>query len=174
VNTAGFSASAHRPRNSQECLLESRNENTPLVAVVMAAPTGLPFSHNAFIPPDAQGDNFALLIGKHIYFNSERSGSMQIWRMNTDGTGQTQVTRDQFNNWFAHPSPDGKWLVFLSYAADVKGHPGEKAVQLRLMNLSTGEIQPLARLFGGQGTINVPSWSPDSKEIAFVSYHFGP
>jgi Tol biopolymer transport system component len=112
--------------------------------------------------------------GKYIYFNSERSGSMQIWRMNTDGTGQTQVTRDQFNNWFAHPSPDGKWLVFLSYAADVKGHPGEKAVQLRLMNLSTGEIQPLARLFGGQGTINVPSWSPDSKEIAFVSYHFGP
>jgi Tol biopolymer transport system component len=111
--------------------------------------------------------------GKYIYFNSERSGSMQIWRMNTDGAGQTQVTRDQYNNWFAHPSPDGKWLAFLSYSADVKGHPGEKEVQLRLMNLSTGEIQPLARLFGGQGTINVPSWSPDSKEIAFVSYHFG-
>jgi Tol biopolymer transport system component len=112
--------------------------------------------------------------GKYIYFNSERSGSMQIWRMNTDGAGQSQLTKDQFNNWFPHPSPDGKWLAFLSYSADVKGHPGEKEVQLRLMNISTGEIQPLARLFGGQGTINVPSWSPDSKEIAFVSYHFGP
>jgi len=109
--------------------------------------------------------------GKFIYFNSERTGIMQIWRMKPDGSDQEPVTDDDFNNWFAHPSPDGKWIVFLSFAKDVKGHPANKDVQLRLMPVGGGEIRVLARLFGGQGTINVPSWSPDSKKVAFISYH---
>ena len=100
--------------------------------------------------------------GKFIYFNSDRTGLMQIWRMKPDGSDQEQVTSDDFNNWFAHPSPDGKWIVFLSYAKDVTGHPANKPVRLRLMPLGGGPIQELARLFGGQGTMNVPSWSPDS------------
>ena len=108
--------------------------------------------------------------GKFIYFNSDRTGTMQIWRMKPDGADQEQVTRDDFNNWFAHPSPDGKWIVFLSYEKEVTGHPENKPVRLRLMPLGGGPIQELARLFGGQGTINVPSWSPDSKQVAFVSY----
>jgi tricorn protease-like protein len=108
--------------------------------------------------------------GKYIYFNSERTGTMQIWRMNADGSDQKQVTSDEFNNWFAHPSPDGKWIVFLSYEKDVKGHPANKDVMLRLMPASGGDIKVLAKLFGGQGTINVPSWSPDGATIAFVSY----
>jgi dipeptidyl aminopeptidase/acylaminoacyl peptidase len=108
--------------------------------------------------------------GKFIYFNSDRTGTMQIWRMKPDGTDQQQVTSDDFNNWFAHPSPDGKWLVFLSYEKNVSGHPANKPVRLRLMPLGGGPIQDLARLFGGQGTINVPSWSPDSRQVAFVSY----
>lgn len=108
--------------------------------------------------------------GKYIYFNSERTGLMQIWRMKSDGNSQEQVTSDNFNNWFAHPSPDGKWLVFLSYEKNVKGHPANKDVLLRLMPAAGGQIQVLAKLFGGQGTINVPSWSPDSKSLAFVSY----
>jgi TolB protein len=108
--------------------------------------------------------------GKYIYFNSERTGTMQIWRMKTDGSEQQQITSDEYNNWFAHPSPDGKWLVILSYEKDVKGHPANKDVMLRLMPVGGGEIQVLAKLFGGQGTINVPSWSPDSKNLAFVSY----
>jgi TolB protein len=108
--------------------------------------------------------------GKFIYFNSERSGHMQIWRMKADGSEQTQITRDEWNNWFAHPSPDGKWLVFLSYESDINGHPENKDVILRLMSLDTGNVEVLAKLFGGQGTINVPSWSPDSKRLAFVSY----
>lgn len=112
--------------------------------------------------------------GRYIYFNSERSGAMQIWRMRPDGSNQEQVTNDQYNNWFPHPSPDGKWLVFLSYAPEIKGHPENKDVQLRLMSLPGGDIQVLARLFGGQGTINVPSWSPDSRQIAFVSYYLAP
>jgi dipeptidyl aminopeptidase/acylaminoacyl peptidase len=108
--------------------------------------------------------------GQFIYFNSDRTGTMQIWRMKTDGSGQEPVTSDEFNNWFPHPSPDGKWLVFLSYEKEVTGHPANKPVRLRLMPLAGGPIQELARLFGGQGTINVPSWSPDSRQLAFVSY----
>ena len=109
--------------------------------------------------------------GTKIYFNSERTGVMQIWRMNPDGTAQEQVTTDpNFADWFAHPSPDGKWLVFLSFDKSVKGHPADKNVTLRMMPLAGGKPKVIATLFGGQGTINVPSWSPDSRQIAFVSY----
>ena len=108
--------------------------------------------------------------GNFIYFNSERSGTMQIWRMRSNGSGQEQVTADDYNNWFPHPSPDGKWLVFLSYDRNVKGHPENKNVMLRIIPLSGGKPEVLAKLFGGQGTINVPSWSPDSRKLAFVSY----
>jgi len=110
--------------------------------------------------------------GKYIYFNSERTGQMQIWRMRADGSEQEQVTFDDHNNWFPHISPDGKWMVFLSYDLSVKGHPEDKDVMLRLMSLSDKKITVLAKLFGGQGTINVPSWSPDSKKLAFVSYQW--
>jgi TolB protein len=112
--------------------------------------------------------------GAWIYFNSERTGQMQIWRMKPDGSSQEQITSDEFNNWFPHPSPDGKWIVILSYAKDVSGHPENKDVTLRLMSLADHKITVLAKLFGGQGTINVPSWSPDSKRLAFVSYQLLP
>jgi len=108
--------------------------------------------------------------GKYIYFNSERTGHMQIWRMKPDGGDQEQVSSDDLNNWFPHISPDGQWMVFVSYAAGVTGHPENKDVMLRLMSLADKKITVLAKLFGGQGTINVPSWSPDSKRLAFVSY----
>jgi TolB protein len=112
--------------------------------------------------------------GKYIYFNSDRTGTMQIWRMLADGSQQEQVTSDEYNNWFAHPSPDGRWIVLLSYEKDVKGHPENKDVTLRLMPAAGGKPEVLAKLFGGQGTINVPSWSPDSRRVAFVSYQFVP
>ncbi|MGO9083771.1 MAG: TolB family protein [Candidatus Sulfotelmatobacter sp.] len=117
--------------------------------------------------------------GKYIYFNSERTGHMQIWRMKPDGSDQEQVFSDDLNNWFPHISPDGQWMVFLTYDASVTGHPENKDVMLRLMSLSDQKttdkkITVLARLFGGQGTINVPSWSPDSKRVAFVSYMLVP
>ena len=108
--------------------------------------------------------------GEFIYFNSERTGKMQVWRMNADGTEQEQLTFDERNNWFPHASPDGKKLVYLSYEPDVTGHPSGKEVELRLMDLNSREIKTLARLYGGQGTINVNSWSPDSRQLAFVSY----
>ena len=127
--------------------------------------------------------------GKYIYFNSERTGHMQIWRMRADGSEQEQVTVDEWNNWFPHISPDGAWMVFLSYQPDVKGHPENQEVMLRILSLDNGKmsdgkmtdgkvsdrkISVLASLFGGQGTINVPSWSPDSKAVAFVSYALVP
>lgn len=110
--------------------------------------------------------------GKYIYFNSVRTGQMKIWRMKPDGSEQTQITKDDYNDWFAHPSPDNKWIVFLSYDKSVDGHPADKQVKLRLMSMDGGEPKVLTELFGGQGTINVPSWSTDSKRFAFVSYQY--
>jgi len=114
------------------------------------------------------------LDGKYIYFNSCRSGAMQIWRMKPDGSEQEQITFDNYQNWFPHPSPDGKWIAFISYSEDVPAgdHPPNKHVMLRLMPVEGGDVKVIAHLYGGQGTINVPSWSPDSKEIAFVSYTY--
>ena len=110
--------------------------------------------------------------GKHIYFNSTRSGTMQIWRMLCDGSEVTQMTFDENNDWFAHPSPDNKWLIFVSYDKSVPAgsHPPNKHVWLRRIPVEGGEPEVLLNLFGGQGSINVPSWSPDSKKIAFVRY----
>jgi Tol biopolymer transport system component len=106
-----------------------------------------------------------------IWFNSVRTGAMKIWRMKPDGSGQTQMTaNEEWADWFPHPSPDGKQVVFLSYDRSVEGHPPNKDVVLRVMPLAGGEPRVVARLFGGQGTINVPSWSPDSTRFAFVSY----
>jgi TolB protein len=109
--------------------------------------------------------------GKYIYYNGNHTGSMQIWRIKPDGKGREQLTKDNYNNWFPHVSPDGEWIVMISFPSDVKpnDHPSYKRVMLRIMPASGGEPKVLAYLYGGQGTINVPSWSPDSKQIAFVS-----
>ena len=112
--------------------------------------------------------------GKHIWFNSVRSGLMQAWRMNADGSEQTQMTFDEgWNTWFPHISPDGKKVVMIAYKkGDLK--PGEhlphKWVELRLMNADGSRLKTLLTLFGGQGTINVNSWAPDSKRFAYVRY----
>ena len=110
--------------------------------------------------------------GKYIYYNSYKSGHMQLWRMDPNGKNQEQLTFDQNSNWFPHPSPDGKWIVYIAYTSDQKqNHLFGKQVKLRLMNLKTRDIKDITPVFfGGQGTINVPSWSPDSKKVAFVSY----
>lgn len=108
--------------------------------------------------------------GHWIYFNSERTGHMQLWRMHPDGTAQQQVLTDADNDWFPHPSPDGKYLAYLAYNPNVTGHPGGQLVEVRLLSLADHKVTTLATLYGGQGTLNVNSWSPDSTRVAFVSY----
>jgi len=111
--------------------------------------------------------------GRHIFFNSLRTGNMKIWRMDADGANPVQLTFEkEYRDWFPHPSPDGRWLVFLSFGEGVP--PAEHGVLddvvLRLMPAGGGEPHVLARLYGGQGTINVPSWSPDGRHVAFISF----
>ena len=118
--------------------------------------------------------------GKWIYFNSNRSGGWDIWRMPPDGAGANdakaeRVTSDDLEDWFPHPSPDGKWLVFLSFPKGTAGHNDKLDVQLRMVplpkdNAGSTDIRVLAKIFGGQGTINVNSWAPDSTRFAFVQY----
>ncbi len=109
--------------------------------------------------------------GKYIYYNGSASGTMQIWRMKRDGSEKEQITFDANNDWFPHISPDGKWIVYISFPPDipVNDHPSYKRVTLNLLPAEGGVPRVIAYLYGGQGTINVPSWSPDSKYFAFVS-----
>jgi Tol biopolymer transport system component len=118
--------------------------------------------------------------GKWIYFNSDRYGSWDIWRIPAEGAGADdahaeRVTADDWEDWFPHPSPDGKWIVFLSFPKGTKGHPANQNVMLRRIPMPGQEpaadnIVTLEKFFGGQGTINVNSWSPDSKQFAYIRY----
>lgn len=110
--------------------------------------------------------------GQWIYFNSHRTGRMHIYRMHPDGSGQAQLTFDEYDNWFPHPGPDNKSIAYIAYIEDQKGgHPFGKNVKLRLLDTETNKVRDLTPVFyGGQGTINVHSWSPDGRSIAFVRY----
>ncbi|WP_109487640.1 PD40 domain-containing protein [Occallatibacter savannae] len=108
--------------------------------------------------------------GKWIYFNSDRGGSMQIWKMQPDGTGAQQVTNDEFANWTPHPSPDGQSVLILSYPQGVKGHPTNTDIALRVLNLGDGKIRTIVNVIGGAGSDNTPNWAPDGKHFAFVSF----
>lgn len=109
--------------------------------------------------------------GNHIFFNSARSGRMQLWRMKADGSNQIQLTHDEYNDWFPHVSPDKKSIAFISFPKDidVNDHPFYKHCLLRVMPYDGGTPRIIGYLYGGQGSVNVPSWSPDSKFISFVS-----
>jgi TolB protein len=131
------------------------------------------------------------LDGKWIYINTDRSGGWDIWRFPAEGAGKDdskaeRVTGDAGEDWFPHPSPDGKKMVFLTFPAGTKGHDFKTAVQLRMIPLPASNapaqlpkddddaVPVLTQFFGGQGSINVNSWSPDSKKFAFVSYELLP
>lgn len=110
--------------------------------------------------------------GKYIYYNANPTGTMQVWRMKPDGSAKEQITFDEYHNWFPHISPDGKWIAIISFPIEIEpnSHPSYKKVMLRIMPVSqTGSLRVIAHLYGGQGTLNVNSWSPDSRRLAFVS-----
>ncbi|TNF18831.1 MAG: hypothetical protein EP318_16950 [Rhodobacteraceae bacterium] len=108
--------------------------------------------------------------GGWIWFNSDRGGGMHLWRMRRDGSDPQEMTRGASVDWFPHPSPDGAHVCYLAYPPGTQGHPFGCDVELRLMPADGGASRRLVALFGGQGTLNVPSWAPDSRRFAFVRY----
>ena len=118
--------------------------------------------------------------GRWIYLNSDRSGSWDIWRIPADGAGPDdahaeRVTSDEWEDWFPHPSPDGRWIVFLSFPKGTEGHPANRHVMIRRIPMPGDTPAPahpevLMQFLGGQGTMNVNSWSPDSQKFVFVRY----
>jgi TolB protein len=148
---------------------DGKNLNIKRIAVEGGDETALTSGTGVHDDPDYSAD------GKYIYYNSDLGGgTMQIWRMNADGTHPEQVTSDERNNWTPHPSPDGKWIVYISYDSTVTGHPPNKDVELRVMSIADKKTWTIASILGGSGTMNVPSWSPDSKRLAYVSYELLP
>lgn len=111
--------------------------------------------------------------GAHIWFNSTRTGLMQVWRMNRDGSDPQQMTFSEENNWFGHVSPDGTQVAYLTYRKDEldpNEHLPNMQVKLQLMNYDGSNSRTLLSFFGGQGSMNVNSWSPDGRELAVVLY----
>lgn len=108
--------------------------------------------------------------GEWIWFNSDRSGQMSLWRMRADGSDAEQMTFGESVDWFPHPSPNGKDLCFLAYPAGTQGHPFGMDVDLCLIPIQGGPVRKLFTVHGGQGTLNVPSWSPDGRRFAYIRY----
>lgn len=109
--------------------------------------------------------------GEWIWFNSDHHGATpELWRMHTDGSQLERMTDDEFVNWFPHPSPDGKWVLYLAYPSDTEGHPRDKDVALKLMPQNGGAPRTLVEFHGGQGSINVPNWAPTGESFAYVRY----
>jgi len=108
--------------------------------------------------------------GRWIWFNGDIAGEVQLWRVRPDGSNLERMTHDSEVNWFPHPSPDGKHVLYLAYRQGTRGHPAMQSVELRLVPSEGGKPTTLLHVTGGQGTINVPCWAPDSKRFAFMHY----
>jgi Tol biopolymer transport system component len=117
--------------------------------------------------------------GKWIWFNSDRAGTWDLWRIPANGAGESdakaeRITSDAREDWFPHPSPNGKQIVYISFLPGTKGHPANQTIQLKWMDLKSRRTRVLKELFGGQGTMNVNSWAPDGRRFAFVRYELKP
>lgn len=155
------------PDKSSLVFTGKRNNIFDIYSVNIATHKETKLTHNAVLDdgPEFTPD------GKYIYFNSVRTGTMEIWRMNPDGSNQEQITFDEYNNWFPHISPDGKWIVYLAFPKDIdpSDHPFYKNIYIKIMPSTGGAPKTIGYVYGGQGTMNEPNWSPDSKNITFVS-----
>jgi Tol biopolymer transport system component len=127
-------------------------------------------------PAPADGPEFSP-DGEWIWFNSEHGaatpGHAQLFRMRPDGSEPTQVTSDERVNWFPHLSPDGRHVLYVSFPPGTQGHPADRDVLLRLTTPEGGGHRDVLALFGGQGSLNVNSWAPDSRHFAYVEYPLG-
>jgi len=135
---------------------DGRRRETPFTPLRTAAPVGAPLT--------AQPEN------KFVYSTSDQTGSTQIWRKMADGSQPEQLTSDDFNNVSPSPSPDGKYLLFLSYSKDLKELPENQDVELRMMSLADKSIKTLAAFAGGQASLGTQPWSPDGRRVVFISY----
>lgn len=109
--------------------------------------------------------------GEWIWFNSDHHGGRpDLFRIRPDGSDLEQMTNDDLVNWFPHPSPDGKTVLYLAYPTHVEGHPRGEDVALRLVSPNGGRGRTIAEFHGGQGSINVPCWAPDGQRFAYMRY----
>ena len=108
--------------------------------------------------------------GRWIWFNSNRSGQMALWRMQSGGGDAEQMTSGESADWFPHPSPDGRQICYLSYPPGTRGHPFGRHVKIRTIPENGGTPRTLCRIFGGHGTLNAPCWAPDGRRFAYVRY----
>lgn len=140
--------------------------------VVRIATCAMDGSGERVLTPDVahhDGPDFSAC-GNWIWFNSDATGHAQIWKMRVDGLDAAPVFRDDAVNWFPHPSPCGRHVVYLAYAPGTLEHPRDRDVSLWIMAPDGTERRKLCDLFGGQGTLNVPCWSPDGRAFAFMRY----
>ncbi len=153
------------PDGAHVCYCGIRNDEFDIYTMPVAGgeETRLTFGEGRNDGPDWSSDGW-------IYFNSSRTGRMQVWRIRPDGSDLQRITNSIYGDWFPHPSPDGKSLLVLSYDGDVVDHPRDQKVRLRLMDADGGNARVLFELLGGQGTMNVPNWSPDGSAFAYVRY----
>ena len=131
--------------------------------------TGGPEQRLTFGEGHSDGGEFSV-DGSRVYYNCDRSGHAQIWVMAADGTDHQMLFADERVNWFPHPSPDGRHLLYLAYPAGTEGHPRDLPVSLVLCDTEGGNRRDLLSFIGGQGTMNVPNWAPDGQAFAFVRY----
>jgi TolB protein len=166
--TAHGTCNFHSWSPDGKTILFTRQGNIYAIAVEGGEERALTSGTSVSDDPDYSAD------GRWIYFNSDRGVGMQIWRMRPDGSEAEAMTNDDRVNWTPHPSPDGKTVVYQSYEKGTVGHPANKNIELRIMELSDHKVRILAAIVGGTGTMNVSSWAPDSRHLAFVSYELAP
>jgi TolB protein len=117
--------------------------------------------------------------GTWLYVNTEefakRPGHAQLARVPADGGSLEQLVESNTVDWFPHLSPDGEFATYVSFPTATLGHPADLDVEVRLVR-TTKWTEPITRhpLFGGQGTMNVNSWAPDSRRFAFMAYPINP
>lgn len=142
----------------------------PMVDIYRRALAGGPETRLTFGEGHSDGPEFSA-DGSRIYYNCDRGGHAQIWVMSAEGTGHRPLFQDERVNWFPHPSPDGRWLIYLAYPEGTEGHPRDLPVTLMLCTPDGQDRHKILDMVGGQGSMNVPNWSPDSRAFAYVRYH---